>query len=55
MVDLALLLTVSQTHVEHIVYFVYIRKNDYPNFDINGPLSQTRLKEIPKVDFDIKK
>ena len=55
MIDLAFLLTLSQTHVEHIVHYVYIRKNDSPNFDINGPLSQTRLNEIPKVDFDIKK
>ena len=55
MVDLGLLFTLSQTHVEHIVQFVYIRKNVYPNFDINGPLSQTRLNEIPKVDFDIMK
>ena len=55
MVDLALLLTLNQTHVEHIVHILYIRKNDYPNFDINDPLSQTRLNEIPKLDFDIKK
>ena len=55
MVDLALLLTLSQTHVEHIVHFVYMRKNDYPNFDINGPLSQTGLNENQKVDFDTKK
>ena len=55
MIDLALLLTLSETHVERIVHCVYIRKNDYPNFDINGSLSQTRLNEIPKVDSDIKK
>ena len=55
MVDLPLLLTLSQTNVEHIVHFVYMRKNDYPNFDINGPLSQTGLNEIPKIDVDSKK
>ena len=55
MVSLVLLFTLSQTHVEHIVHFVYIRKNDYRDFDINGPLSQTGLNEIPRVDFDMKK
>ena len=55
MVYLVLLFTLNHIHVEHIVHFVYIRKNDYPTFDINGNLSQTGLKTNPRGDFDIKK
>ena len=55
MVDLVLLSTLHHIHVEHIVHFVYIRKNDYPTFDINGHLSQTGLNKNPKEDFDTKK
>ena len=41
----------SNTCGAHSAFPVY----DYSNFDINDPLSQTRLNEIPKLDFDIKK
>ena len=52
---LFLLFTLNHIHVEHIVYFVYISKNDYPIFDINGLLSRTGLNKNAKEDFDTKK
>ena len=53
MVYLVLLFPLNHIHVEHIVHFVYIRKNDYPTFDINGHFSQTGLKKNPRADFHI--
>ena len=52
---LCLLFTLNHIHVEHIVYFVYTRKNDYPNFDINGHLTQTGLNKNPREEFDPQK
>ena len=51
MVDLVILFTLNHIHVDHIVHFVYTRKNDYPTFDINGHLTQTGLKTNPREDF----
>ena len=55
MFDLVLLFTLNHIHVEHIVHFVYISKNDYPTFEINGHLTQTGLNINPREDFDLQK
>ena len=55
MVYLVLLFTLNHIHVENIVHFVYITKNEYPTFDTNGHLSQTELNKNEREDFDTKK